>query len=46
VAAVDAGEERRPGLFLTGSAYRGVGLPDCITDARRVASRVAAWLTI
>ncbi len=26
-----------PGLFLTGSGYRGVGIPDCILDAERQA---------
>lgn len=26
-----------PGLLLTGSAYRGVGVPDCIEQARRTA---------
>ncbi|HMA38391.1 MAG TPA: protoporphyrinogen oxidase [Chloroflexia bacterium] len=29
-----------PGLFLTGSAYRGVGLPDCIKNARQTAAQV------
>jgi oxygen-dependent protoporphyrinogen oxidase len=31
-----------PGLFLTGSAYRGVGVPDCIRQARHTAQRVLA----
>jgi len=34
-----------PGLFLTGSGFRGVGIPDCIADARKTAVRVADWLT-
>jgi oxygen-dependent protoporphyrinogen oxidase len=33
-----------PGLFLTGSAYRGVGMPDVIADARATADRVCQWL--
>ncbi|WP_166792657.1 protoporphyrinogen oxidase [Cryobacterium algoricola] len=31
-----------PGVHLTGSAYRGVGLASCIADAERVATRIAA----
>ena len=29
-----------PGLILAGSAYYGVGLPDCVHSGRRAASRV------
>ena len=29
-----------PGLFLTGSAYRGVGLASCIADAERTADAI------
>lgn len=29
-----------PGIYLTGSAYRGVGVPDCIEQARRTAEQV------
>jgi oxygen-dependent protoporphyrinogen oxidase len=36
---------RRPGLFVTGSGFRGVGIPDCIADARATAARAAAQLT-
>ncbi len=32
------------GVSLTGNAYHGVGLNDCVRDARAVASRVAAAL--
>jgi oxygen-dependent protoporphyrinogen oxidase len=35
-----------PGLFLTGSAYRGVGLPDCIHQGALTAERVMAALTL
>jgi protoporphyrinogen/coproporphyrinogen III oxidase len=34
-----------PGLFLTGSAYRGVGVPDCIYQGGQAAERVLAALT-
>jgi oxygen-dependent protoporphyrinogen oxidase len=33
-----------PGLFLTGSAYRGVGVPDCIHQGMQTAERVLAML--
>jgi oxygen-dependent protoporphyrinogen oxidase len=33
-----------PGLFLTGSGLRGVGIPDCIADARATAIKVDEWL--
>jgi oxygen-dependent protoporphyrinogen oxidase len=35
-----------PGLYLTGSAYRGVGIPDCIEQARKTAEAVVAQLHI
>jgi oxygen-dependent protoporphyrinogen oxidase len=31
-----------PGLFLTGSAYRGVGLPDCIQQGQNTAKAILA----
>lgn len=42
---VAALEEALPtGLHLAGSAFHGVGLPDCIEDARRTAARIAERL--
>lgn len=35
---------RHPGLFVTGSGFRGVGIPDCVADARATARQVADWL--
>jgi oxygen-dependent protoporphyrinogen oxidase len=34
----------RPGLFITGSGFRGVGVPDCVADGRATARQVSAWL--
>jgi oxygen-dependent protoporphyrinogen oxidase len=34
----------QPGLFLTGSAYRGVGIPDCTRSGKRTAEAVVAYL--
>ena len=44
VAAIDRALARHPGLFITGSGFRGVGIPDCIADARVTARHVAAYL--
>ncbi len=44
VAAIDAALARHPGLFVTGSGFRGVGIPDCIADGRKTAGQVAEWL--
>ncbi|MEM1094614.1 MAG: protoporphyrinogen oxidase [Bacteroidota bacterium] len=35
---IDAALENLPGLALAGTAYRGVGIPDCIADGERGAS--------
>ena len=44
MAAIDKALARHPGLFLTGSGFRGVGIPDCVADARAIARQVTAWL--
>jgi oxygen-dependent protoporphyrinogen oxidase len=46
VTAIERCLDGRPGLFLTGSAYRGVGIPDCVADARATARRVASSLVV
>ena len=43
MARIDQTLAQHPGLFVTGSAYRGVGIPDCVGDGRAVA-RAAAKL--
>jgi len=37
---LDVALSRYPGLVLTGAAYRGVGIPDCIRDGAETAERV------
>ena len=37
---LDAALSRYPGLVLTGAAYRGVGIPDCIRDGAVAAGQV------
>ena len=34
-----------PGLYLTGSAYRGVGIPDCIQQGEETAAAVVAAIS-
>lgn len=34
--------EKHPGLYLTGNAYDGTGIPDCITHASKTAARILA----
>jgi oxygen-dependent protoporphyrinogen oxidase len=33
-----------PGIFVTGSAFRGVGIPDCVADGRATARKVTEYL--
>jgi oxygen-dependent protoporphyrinogen oxidase len=44
MAAIDEALARHPGLFLTGSGFRGTGIPDCVADGRKTAAQVASWL--
>lgn len=44
VADIDRALTRHPGLFVTGSGFRGVGIPDVVADARDTARQVAQWL--
>ncbi|TFC27062.1 protoporphyrinogen oxidase [Cryobacterium sp. TMT2-18-3] len=45
LAAAEVALGRLPGLYLTGSAYRGVGLASCVADAERTADKLAQLLT-
>jgi oxygen-dependent protoporphyrinogen oxidase len=42
---IDLTLSRHPGLFVTGSGFRGVGIPDCVADGRSTGRAAAAWLT-
>jgi oxygen-dependent protoporphyrinogen oxidase len=44
VAALDRALAGRPGLFVTGAAYRGVGIADCVRQAGETAERVRDYL--
>lgn len=45
MVAIERALTRHPGLYLTGSAYRGVGIPDCVADGRNTARQVATALS-
>jgi protoporphyrinogen/coproporphyrinogen III oxidase len=42
MAAIDQACSRHPGLFVIGNAYRGVGIPDCVREAKQTAERILA----
>ena len=44
LARIEDALARHPGLFVTGSGFRGVGIPDCIADGRATARKVEGWL--
>ncbi len=44
VRSIEDRTRAHPGLFLTGSGLRGVGIPDCVADARATARQAAGWL--
>ena len=45
IAAIERRLSSVPGLFVTGSGFRGVGVPDCVADARTTAGHAAGWLS-
>jgi oxygen-dependent protoporphyrinogen oxidase len=44
MGAIDRMLGSHPGLFLTGSGFRVIGIPDCVADGRATASQAADWL--
>ncbi|MGH2554142.1 MAG: protoporphyrinogen oxidase [Actinomycetota bacterium] len=44
VASIEEALLDAPGIFLAGSAYRGVGIPDCIGQGREASQRVRQFL--
>jgi protoporphyrinogen/coproporphyrinogen III oxidase len=45
MAEIDRRLASFPGLFVTGSGFRGTGIPDCVADGRATAIRAAAFLS-
>jgi oxygen-dependent protoporphyrinogen oxidase len=46
VEAIDRALTRHPGVFVTGSGFRGTGIPDCIADGRAIARAAAEFLRV
>jgi len=44
VAQIERRLTALPGLFVTGSGFRAIGIPDCISDGRATATRAADFL--
>lgn len=45
VAAIEQHLSAVPGLFVAGSGFRAIGIPDCIQDGRTQAARAADFVT-
>ncbi|HZR23213.1 MAG TPA: protoporphyrinogen oxidase [Vicinamibacterales bacterium] len=44
VAAIERVVATHPGLYITGSGYRGTGIPDCVADGRGTAKQITEFL--
>ncbi|MCI0700884.1 MAG: protoporphyrinogen oxidase [Planctomycetia bacterium] len=44
LARIDALASNHPGLFLTGNAYRGVAMSDCVEQGEAIAAKVATFV--
>ncbi len=44
MAEIDRRLSAYPGLYVTGSGFRGTGIPDCVFDGRATARQAAAFL--
>ena len=45
MTSIDGALAGHPGLFVTGSGFRGVGIPDCVADGRATARQAVEWLS-
>ena len=45
LASIESQLTRVPGLFVTGSGFRSIGIPDCVADGRETAARAAAFVS-
>jgi protoporphyrinogen/coproporphyrinogen III oxidase len=44
IGRIEAALAKSPGVFVTGSAFRGVGIADCVREGRETAQGVVAYL--
>jgi oxygen-dependent protoporphyrinogen oxidase len=45
LAAIEEGLRAIPGVFVAGSGFRAIGIPDCIADGREMGARAATFVT-
>jgi len=45
IAGIEKDMARAPGIFLAGSAYTGIGIPDCIQNGGKAAENVVEYLS-
>jgi oxygen-dependent protoporphyrinogen oxidase len=45
LARLDARLGRHPGLFVAGSGFRAIGIPDCVADGRAAGAAAAEFMT-
>jgi protoporphyrinogen/coproporphyrinogen III oxidase len=45
LAAIEERVSATPGLFVTGSGFRAIGIPDCVADGRATAAKAAGLLS-
>lgn len=46
LAAIEQRLASIPGMFVTGSGFRAIGIPDCIADGRETAARAAGFVAM
>jgi oxygen-dependent protoporphyrinogen oxidase len=46
MASIERALEAHPGLFVAGSGFRSVGIPDCVADGRAAAAAAATYVRI
>jgi len=44
LSRIEQGLSKLPGLFLTGSAYQGIGISDCVHQAELTAEQVLEFI--
>jgi protoporphyrinogen/coproporphyrinogen III oxidase len=44
LAAIETRLAAHPGVFVTGSGFRAIGIPDCIADGREMAAKAAEFI--
>jgi oxygen-dependent protoporphyrinogen oxidase len=43
VKEIEESSAKHPGLYLTGNAYKGISINDCVENAENLAVQIARW---